>query len=115
MAKDYHNKTTYQYLSQAEKDSIDMLEPTDMLGLLKDDDIGNNVLFLRVWTVLANMVRDGMRLNDDQKVCLMLPIQLWGGMMGLELYKLKQKKDEHMSGGPPKSKYKALNDRDVPF
>lgn len=106
------NTYSYQYLTQAEKDTIAMIEPKDMLELLEDDDTGNNVLFLRVWTVLANMVMEGMRLNEDQHKCLMLPIQLWGGMMGLELYKLKQKKDGYVKNGPPKSKYKQ---RDVPF
>lgn len=85
------NAYTYDKLSQAEKDCVDMIDVPDMLALLKDDE---EVLFYRIHSILCEKVKDKLPLNTDQQEVLILPYRIWGSMAGYELYKMKKRWDE---------------------
>lgn len=84
------NAYKYEFLSQSEKNCIDMVDMKDMLTLLKD---GDEVLFYRIHSILAEKVKDGHPLNEDQQSVLTLPYLLFGSMAGYELYKMKKQWD----------------------
>lgn len=107
------NAYTYQHLSQAEKDCVDMIDQKDMLTLMKD---GDDILFYRIHSILCDKVKDKQPLTDDQEDCLVLPYRLWGSMAGYELYKIKKKWDD-MKAIPKSDRqgYKYTKKRDVPF
>lgn len=106
------NAYKYEYLSRAEKDCVDMIDMKDMLTLLND---GDEVLFYRIHSILAEKVKDGYPLNDDQKEVLTLPYLLWGSMAGYELYKIKKKWDEMKTVPKEERRGYKQDSRDVPF
>lgn len=85
------NAYTYEHMSEAERNTVDWLEPKDMLELLNGED---DVIFYRVHTVLCEMVKNKNQMNESQMECVMLPYRLWGSMAGYELYKIKKAWDD---------------------
>ena len=87
------DKNTWKYLSKSEKNQIDTLSVEQIVALAGEADEGDThsqMIFVRIHDVLADLLCEGHRLNDEQKAILMLPYQIWGSQYSRTLYQYRK-------------------------
>lgn len=77
---------TWKYLKHADKNAIDLMDVETLDEMIKKSKFES---YVRVFDILTNIKKEGMRLNEDQTLCLAHPVKLWGSKAELVLREMR--------------------------